>query len=64
MMAADRALTLIGCAVPLPRDGLRSDPAVLVPRQVGEISPAGPIVNQIDDECPHDRTPLFDRRGG
>jgi hypothetical protein len=34
---------------------------VLVPRHVSQIFPAGSIVDQVDDECPHDRTPLFDR---
>jgi hypothetical protein len=36
-----------------------SDPPVLVPRQVGEIFLAGLVVNQADDECPHDRTSLL-----
>jgi hypothetical protein len=38
-----------------------SEPAVLVLHQFSEIFAAGLIVNQADDECPHDRTPLFDR---
>jgi hypothetical protein len=37
------------------------DPAVLVPCEVGEIFLAGLVVNQADDECPHDPTSLFDR---
>ena len=41
--------------------GVRLDPAVLVPRHVSQIFPAGSIVDQVDDEGPHDRTPLFDR---
>jgi hypothetical protein len=32
---------------------------VLVPRQIGETFLAGLFVNQADDECPHDRTPLL-----
>jgi hypothetical protein len=32
-----------------------------MPRYVRQIFAAGLIVNQVDDECPHDRTPLFDR---
>jgi hypothetical protein len=27
----------------------------------GEIFATGLVVNQVDDECPHDRTSLFDR---
>jgi hypothetical protein len=27
----------------------------------GQIFPAGMLVNQAEDECQHDRTPLFDR---
>jgi hypothetical protein len=27
--------------------------------QIGEVSRAGLPVNQVDDECPHDRTPLL-----
>jgi hypothetical protein len=42
------------------RAGL-SDPAVLVPDDFGETFPAGLVVNQIDDERPHNRTSLFDR---
>jgi hypothetical protein len=34
---------------------------VLMPRHVRQIFAAGLIVDQVDDECPHDRTPLFDR---
>jgi hypothetical protein len=32
-----------------------------MPRHVSEIFAAGPVVDQVDDECPHDRTSLFDR---
>jgi hypothetical protein len=32
-----------------------SHPTVLMPPEVNEIFPARPIVNQIEDECPHDR---------
>jgi hypothetical protein len=39
----------------------RLDPAVLMPGNVGQMFAAGLIVNQIEDECPHDRTPSFDR---
>jgi hypothetical protein len=42
------------------RAGL-SKPSVLVPHHFGEIFAAGLVVNQADDESPHDRTPLFDR---
>jgi hypothetical protein len=42
------------------RAGL-SDPAVLMSDDLGEIFLAGLVVNQADDECPHDRTSLFDR---
>jgi hypothetical protein len=34
---------------------------VLVLHDFGEIFAAGLVVNQADDECPHDRTPLFER---
>jgi hypothetical protein len=30
-----------------------------MPRQIGQVFLAGRPVNQIDDECPHDRTPLL-----
>jgi hypothetical protein len=50
------ASTLIAC--------FRLDPAMLVPGQVSKVFAAGAVINQIDDECPHDRTPLFDRRCG
>jgi hypothetical protein len=30
-----------------------------MPRQIGQIFLAGRPVNQADDECPHDRTPLL-----
>ena len=33
-----------------------------MPPQIGQVFFAGLPVNQVDDECPHDRTPLFDRR--
>lgn len=36
-----------------------SDPGVPMPRQIGQIFLAGRPVNQADDECPHDRTPLL-----
>ena len=42
------------------RAGL-SKPSVLVPHDFGEIFAAGLVVEHADDECPHDRTPLFDR---
>jgi hypothetical protein len=32
-----------------------------MPRHVSQVFAAGLIVDQVDDECPHDRTPLFDR---
>jgi hypothetical protein len=38
-------------------------PAVLVPRHVGDVFLAGPVVNQADDECPHDLAPLFEQGG-
>ena len=38
-----------------------SKPSVLVPNDFCEIFAAGLVVDQADDECPHDRTPLFDR---
>jgi hypothetical protein len=38
-----------------------SDPAMLVPADIGEIFLAGSLIDQTDDECPHDRTPLLDR---
>jgi hypothetical protein len=37
------------------------DPTVPIPGDVGHMFAAGLLVNQIDDECPHDRTPLFDQ---
>lgn len=30
-----------------------------MPRQIGHVFLAGLPVNQVDDECPHDRTPLL-----
>jgi hypothetical protein len=30
-----------------------------MPAQIGQVFLAGLPVNQIDDECPHDRTPLL-----
>jgi hypothetical protein len=42
------------------RAGL-SKPSVLVPHDFGEIFAAGLVVEHADDECPHDRTPLFER---
>lgn len=44
-------------------DGQPSHPTVLVPHHLGEISLAGLVVNQADDECPHDPTSSFDRGG-
>jgi hypothetical protein len=41
-----------------------SHPAVLMPGDVGDVFLAGLVVNQADDECPHDPTPLFDRTNG
>jgi hypothetical protein len=38
-----------------------SKPSVLVPNDFCEIFAAGLVVDQANDECPHDRTPLFDR---
>jgi len=43
------------------RAGL-SEPSVLVPHHFSEIFAARLVVDHVDDECPHDRTPLFDRR--
>jgi hypothetical protein len=40
-----------------------SDPPVLVPRQAAETFLAGLVVNQVDDECPHDRTSLLIKGG-
>jgi hypothetical protein len=39
----------------------RSEPPVLVTGHVGQIFLAGLVVDQVDDECPHDRTSLFDQ---
>ncbi len=30
----------------------------------GQVFPAGAVVNQTEDDIPHDRTPLFDREPG
>lgn len=37
------------------------DPAARVPSQIGQIFLAGGPVNQADDVCPHDATPLLIR---
>jgi hypothetical protein len=49
---------MLRCGIDEPA---RLDPAVLMPRHVSQVFAAGLIVDQVDDECPHDRTPLFDR---
>lgn len=38
--------------------------ALLLRSGGGQVFPAGPVVNQVDDDVPHDRTPLFDRAPG
>src|ERR1700761_4604108 len=35
---------------------------MLMARKVGEAILAGLVVNQIENECPHDQTPLLDQR--
>jgi hypothetical protein len=40
-----------------------SDAPVLVPRQAAETFLAGLVVNQVDDERPHDRTSLLIKGG-
>ena len=42
-----------------PKQPVRLDPTVLIPGDLGHMFAAGVPVNQIDDECPHDRTPLL-----
>src|SRR5664279_4792349 len=42
--------------------GSPSDPPSLMPRHIGEVFLAGMVVNQADDEGPHDRTPLLIKR--
>jgi hypothetical protein len=47
---------------PLRSAGL--DPPMLVPPHVGEVLLTRMIVKEADDECPHDRAPLFDEGDG
>jgi hypothetical protein len=46
---------------PLDQANPGSDPTVVVTGQVGQVFLAGLVVDQVDDECPHDPTSLFDR---
>jgi len=44
-------------------DGGGLHPAVLVPRDVGDVVLTGVVVNQANDECPHDLAPPFEQDG-
>jgi hypothetical protein len=39
-----------------------SDPKMILLTHGGQIVPARPVIDQADDEIPHDRTSLFDLR--
>ena len=45
----------------LPEATAPLDPTVPIPCDVSHMLAAGLMIKQIDDECPHDRTPLLDQ---
>ena len=40
-----------------PPSNPNSNPTTMMPRDAGEIAPASLLIDDIDDECPHGRTP-------